>query len=63
MTLKAILQNLEVENHRRLMHAFNNEFADFVEYAPGRFIGVHIQNVPNLKINSEVGVWSEGEIS
>lgn len=62
MTLKAILQSLEPEDRRRLMHAFDNDFAQHVEYAPGKFIGVHIQNNSNLKIGTLVGVWSEGEI-
>lgn len=63
MTLKEILQSLDLEDRRRLMHAFNNCFAEFVEYAPGKFIGVHIQNNPNLKIDTEKSVWSTGEIS
>ncbi len=63
MMLKSILQNLESEDRRRLMHAFDNEFAQHVEYAPGRFIGVNIQNTSHLKIDTRIGVWSEGEIT
>ena len=61
--LSVILQSLEVEDHRRLMYAFDNGFCELVEYAPNHFIGVHIKNVPNLKINTEIGAWSAGEIS
>lgn len=63
MTLKMILQSLEPGDKKRLMDAFDNCFTEVVEYAPKRFIGVHIQNNPNLKIDTSVGVWSAGQIT
>lgn len=62
MTIKSIIDALEPEDRRRLLHAFDNTFSQFVEYAPGKFIGVHIQNIPSLEIEIEVGDWSIGII-
>jgi hypothetical protein len=62
MTVKSILDSLDKEQRRRLIHAFEQGFSQHVEYASGKFIGVNIQNAHNLKIDTEVGVWSIGEI-
>lgn len=61
--MKMILQSLEPEDRKRLMYAFDNGFSQYIEYAKGRFIGVHIQNNPNLQTDTRSGVWSIGEIT
>lgn len=62
MTVKSILESLTSEQRRQLIHAFDHGFSQFVVYSSGKFIGVNIENVHNLEIDTKVGVWSVGEI-
>ena len=64
MTIKSIIRGLSDENRQRLMHAFENDFEQWVEYEPQKFIGVNLnqQNVLNLSIEQTAGQWSSGEI-
>mgnify|MGYP007025393653 CR=1 FL=1 len=63
-SVKNVMDNLDSDQRQVLMHAFNNELPQFVKLPKGQFIGVNIRgNYPNLKIESEVGVWSIGTIN
>jgi len=57
-----ILKLLQPEQRQRLMYAFENEFAQFIELPNGKFIGVNITPISNLKCLETVGVWAYGEI-
>jgi len=59
MNIKLILESLTSEQRKRLMCAFNDEYSQFIEYQPGRYIGV---NITNLKADTQIGVWSAGRI-
>lgn len=60
--MNEILKSLNTEERRRLMHAFDHGFSQFVEYSEGKFIGVNIPESSNLKIDIKIGAWSIGEI-
>ena len=60
--MNKILESLTHEQRRRLMHAFDNNFSQFVEYTDGKYIGVNIPANSNLKVDTQIGVWSTGEI-
>lgn len=68
MSLKGTLDRLEAGHKNRLLHAFNQGLAQYVELPgkagePRRYIGVNVQAIPNLKPDVVVGVWSEGTIA
>jgi len=63
VSIKSVLDNLTSEQRRRLFHAFDNGFGQYVELSDSRFIGVNIGNVPNLEADEHVGVWSLGRIN
>ena len=58
--IKQILDSLKDNERRRLMYAFENEFAQHVELDGGKFIGVHMSPLKNLEILESAGVWSYG---
>lgn len=60
--MNKILESLTHEQRRRLIHAFDHGFSQFVKYAEGKFIGVNIPKSSNLKVDTVVGAWSTGEI-
>lgn len=62
MSLKSRLDSLSVEERRRLMHAFNGCFTQYIELNNKKFIGVNI-NMCNFKIEEKIGVWSFGTIT
>ncbi len=59
MSLKSVLDNLEAEQRRRLIHAFDNNITQYVELPDSKFVGVHI-DIPNFQIIEQVGSWSYG---
>lgn len=63
MSIKSILDNLEPGEKRRLVHAFDNGFSQYVELENNRYVGVNIGSAPNFKILETAGVWSYGEKS
>lgn len=44
------------------MHAFEQEFAQYVELPDGKFIGVHVEPVKHLRIRESAGSWHYGDI-
>ena len=60
--IKEILSNLQPEQHRQLMCAFEQGFTQIVIYEPGKFIGVNVSHISNLDLQNQEGVWSCGEI-
>ena len=61
MSLKSILDNLEIEDRRRLIHAFNQHLSQHIVLPNNRFIGVNI-SIPNFQVEEQVGVWSTGKV-
>lgn len=62
-SIRAILAMLDVKKREQLQYAFEEGLTNqYVEYAPGRFIGVNVSNMPNLQIEQTVGAWSSGVI-
>lgn len=63
-SIKSILSMLNPEQKEQLRYAFEQCLINqFVEYAPGRFVGVNIQNLPHLHIEQVAGLYSSGSIS
>ena len=62
MSLKSRLDNLKIEQRRRLMHAFNGHITQYIELNNNKFIGVNI-NMPNFAIEEHAGAWSFGTIT
>jgi len=60
--IKTILNTLQDEQRAQLMCAFEQGFTQIVIYEPGKFIGVNVQNVGNLDLENQEGVWSCGRI-
>ena len=60
--IKSILDTLQDEQRSQLMCAFEQGFTQIVIYAPGKFIGVNVQDVGNLDSENQEGVWSCGRI-
>lgn len=62
-SIKTILSTLEQKKKDQIQYAFEQGLVNqYVEYEPGRFIGVNIQNLPNLIIEQTAGSYSAGSI-
>lgn len=61
--IKEILDRLEPDEKRRLVHAFDNNFGQFVELKDGMFVGVNVKESSNFIVTEKVGVWSYGRIN
>lgn len=62
-SIKALLARLDPKKKEQLTYAFEEGLTNqYVEYEPGRFIGVNIDGLHNLNIEQEAGVWSSGTI-
>ncbi len=44
------------------MHAFEQEFAQYVELPDGKFIGVNVEPIKHLRIQESAGSWHYGDI-
>lgn len=65
MSIKSILRLLSHEDGELLSYALESGLTNqFVEYQPGRFVGVNIlpELMPNLVIDQTAGLFSAGTI-
>jgi hypothetical protein len=65
MTIKILLRFLSDDDRELLSYAFEHGLTNqFVEYRPGRFVGVNIipELMPNLVIEQTAGAYSAGAI-
>ena len=64
MTISDILKQLPKEDRTLLNYAFEHGLSQYVEYTPGKFVGVNIakENFKNLTHETVAGNWSKGEI-
>ncbi len=62
MSLKSKLDNLTIEQRRKLMHAFEMHITQHVKLSNNHFVGVNI-STPSFKILEQAGVWSYGQIN
>jgi len=62
MTMLDRLNNLTVDQRRRLQYAFENQFSQYVEIGNGKFVGVNVTTLKHLKIEESAGTWVYGEI-
>lgn len=60
MSIKSTLDSLTSEQRRRLYHAFDNNFSQYIELDDSKFIGVNVSNAPDLIVEEQVGVWTYG---
>ena len=60
--IKDILDQLPDEQHKQLMHAFEHEFAQYIELPDGKFIGVNVTPIQHLKIRESAGNWHYGDV-
>lgn len=62
MTLKEILDKLPKTDRAVLNYSFEHGISQYVQYEPGKYIGVNVQKNKQLITNQEAGQWSSGEI-
>lgn len=61
-SLKQQLDQLPKADRQKLMYAFEQGFSQHVRLAGNRFLGVNVRPSANMKIETTLGVWSEGSI-
>lgn len=57
-----ILNSLLPEQKNQLLYAFEQGFTQIVIYKPGYFVGVNVNEIGNLDLENQEGVWSCGRI-
>lgn len=62
MTLKDILDKLSKTDRAVLNYSFEHSMVQYVQYEPGKFIGVHIKDSKYLTVEQSAGNWSSGTI-
>lgn len=62
ISIKELLGLLNKNEQATLYYAYQHGISQFVEYTPGRFIGVHAERIPRLHIEQVRGQWSSGSI-
>ena len=62
MTMRDRLNALTIDQQRQLQYAFEQQFSQHVSIGDGKFVGVNVQQVPNLQILESAGTWSYGTI-
>jgi len=62
MMIKHILDNLNKEQHRQLMYAFEHNLSQIIALPHDAFIGVNIKNNKALLIEESAGIWAYGKI-
>jgi hypothetical protein len=63
MNIRDILGSLPAVDRDALMAAFESGEAYYVEYEPGRFIGVNTDEVTHLDADQTAGSFRAGEIN
>ncbi len=63
MSIKSEINKLSLQERRKLAHAFDRGFSQFITTGD-RFVGVNIdtKKLRHLHIEEEAGVWSTGKI-
>jgi len=62
MTMLDRLNNLTVEQRRRLQYSFEQQFSQYVELPDGKFLGVGVDSLKHLQVEERAGTWSYGTI-
>ncbi len=60
--IKEVIDGLPPQQKGQLMHAFENEFSQFIRLPDNKFIGVNVQTIKHLKIIESAGCWFYGII-
>lgn len=45
------------------MYAFEEGFAHWIKLPDGKFVGVNVQGLPQLKVTEESGPWAYGDMN
>lgn len=61
-SLREIIGALTPEERATLVDAFESMIEAYIIYTPGRFVGVNVENNPNLRIEESQGVWACGTL-
>lgn len=62
-TIGQILRSIPQMDRDTLMSAFNEGLSSYVEYSPGRYLGVNTDSIPYLTCVQTAGDWREGTIN
>ena len=62
MTIGEILSMLSPNNQAILQYAHEHQLSQYIEFSPGKFIGVHAERISYLAVEATVGDWSIGTI-
>ena len=60
--IKDVIDKLQPEQKGQLMHAFENEFSQYIVLPGNKFIGVNVRSVRHLDITESAGVWFYGNV-
>jgi hypothetical protein len=62
ISISAILKTLKPNERRILDYAHEHGISQYVEFSPGRFVGVDAERISYLAIERSTGRWSTGSI-
>lgn len=62
ISIKDILGTLTKNQAAILNYAAEHGISQFIEFSPGKFIGVDAERIPYLNIERTTGRWSVGSI-
>jgi len=63
ISITQILATLKDNERAILQYAHENFISQYIEYAPGRYIGVDAERIPRLNIEQTSGRWSTGTVT
>jgi hypothetical protein len=62
MSISTVFSNLKESERETLYYAQANHISQFIEYKPGFFIGVYVEQIPRLVVQETRGPYSIGVI-
>lgn len=62
MTISQIMKTIPSMHRDSLMAAFESGTSHYVEWSPGRFLGINTDGISHLLCEQEAGDWREGRI-
>lgn len=63
ISIAHILATLKENERGILNYAHEHHISQFIEFSPGKFIGVDAERIPRLNIEQTSGRWSSGTIN
>jgi hypothetical protein len=61
-TIRDILDRLTPAQKDKLKYAFEHQLSQYVEYEPGKYVGVNTGNAKNLSVEQCAGSYYAGDL-